>query len=78
MWDRRTVLANFDALTAEEKENVPHDSYLRAKADLSRGNMQLPAPQPLAANNNAPVAPAPQAAEAHPRVLGQRDPNQGN
>ena len=73
MRDRRTVIANYEALTDAEKENVPKDSYMRAKADLSRSGLQ-----PTMAEPNAVMATEARSAEQYPRVLGNRNDNQGN
>ena len=76
MRDRRSVVANFEALTAEQKENVPDISYTRAKADLGRAGpaqrfAQPPdsRPTPGIAPVAAVEAPSPRPAEVHPSVL---------
>ena len=78
---RQRVIANYEALSATQKQNVPDDRYRRAKANLATMEPQQRNPQHLAhCPTIADSAPAPAQVDKHPCAVEPRDPNraQGN
>ena len=77
--DRRSVVINYESLTEAEKEKIPAESYLRAKADVTRFEFSLaePAAEPRGDVTDFRTV-QPKVVETHPRAMTGQNPNQGN